>query len=93
MTASPRHWFRGTSVPTLAASEFLDRWAGHAGTLCSLSPTNAAGQGGRLVVHLSASSPVLCFDFFAQTHELFFILIFLGHGVCFVCRGLEWLLR
>ena len=30
----------------------------HAGMLCSLSPTNAAGQGGRLVVHLSASSPV-----------------------------------
>lgn len=58
MTASPRNWFRGTSVPTLAVSEFLGRWSGHAGSLCSLSPTNAAGQGGRLVVHLSASSPV-----------------------------------
>ena len=31
MTVSPRHWFRGTSVPTLAASEFLDRWSGRAG--------------------------------------------------------------
>ena len=30
-TASPRHWFRGTSVPTLTA--FLDRWSGHAGSL------------------------------------------------------------
>ena len=58
MTASPRHWFRGTSVPTLAAAEFLERWSGHAGSLCSLSTTNAAGQGGRLIVHLSASSPV-----------------------------------
>ena len=55
MTASPRQWFRGTSVPTLAASEFLGRWAGYAG---SLSFTNARGQGGSLVVHLSASSPV-----------------------------------
>ena len=58
MTASPRHWFRGTSVPTLVASEFLGRWAGHEGTLCSLSPTNAAGQGGRLIMHLSSSFPV-----------------------------------
>ena len=61
MMASPCPWFRGISVPTLAASEFLDRPAGHAGTLCSLSPTNAAGQGGRLVVHLSSSSPVALF--------------------------------
>ena len=58
MMASPRHWFHSTSVPTLTASEFLSHWAGHAGTLCSLSPTNGAGQGGRLVVHLSSSSPV-----------------------------------
>ena len=58
MTASPRHWFRGTSVPTLEASAFLGRWAGRGNALCSLSPSNAAGQGRRLVVHLSVSSPV-----------------------------------
>ena len=58
MTASPRHWFQGTSVPTLAASEFLEHWSSHAGSLCSLSTTNAAGQGVCLIVHLSAPSPV-----------------------------------
>ena len=56
-TASPQCWFWSTSVPTLAASEFLGRWSEHAGTLCSLSPSNVAGQGGRLIVHVSASSP------------------------------------
>ena len=47
----------------LAASKFLERWFAmlvvfhHAVSLCSFS-TDAAGQGGRLIVHLSASSPI-----------------------------------
>ena len=94
MTASPRHWFWGTSVPTLAASEFLERWSGHAGSLCSLSPTNAAGQGGRLVVHLSASSPVaLCGSDSRACHACF--CVFLGPMLvlcsafsrCLLCVG------
>ena len=61
MKGSPRHCFRGTSLPTLAASEINEHWSGHAGSLCSLSTTNAAGQGGRLIAYLTASSPAaLC---------------------------------
>ena len=58
MTASPRHWFQDTSVPTLVASEFLGRWSGYTGSLCSLPPINAYGQGGRLAVRFSVSTPV-----------------------------------
>jgi hypothetical protein len=57
LTASPRDWFRGTATPTLARDEFLQRW-GLNGVLCSLSPVNAAGQGGHLTVHLTAQRPV-----------------------------------
>ena len=57
LTSSPSDWFRGTTTPTLAREEFLKRW-GHNGVLCSLSAVNAAGQGGRLVVHLSPEQPV-----------------------------------
>ena len=75
MTAYTWHWFGGTPEPTLAAPEFLGRWSGYAGSLCSLSPTNASGQGGRLDDRLSLSTPVpllgltsscylLCFAFF-----------------------------
>ena len=55
MTASPRHWFRGTSVLTLEASAFLDWCSGRGDAPCSLSPSNAAGQGGHLIIHPSAS--------------------------------------
>ena len=52
MTALPRHWFRGTSVPTLTAYEFLERWS--LCSLCSLLTTNTTG-------HLSRHRPPIRF--------------------------------
>ena len=57
MSSAPRHWFRGTSVPTLSVDAFLARW-GFEGALCTVTPGNGDGQGRRLVVTLSSSSPV-----------------------------------
>jgi hypothetical protein len=57
MSAAPRHWFRGTSVPTLTVETFLERWGG-AGGLCSITAGNGEGQGRQLTVHFSASRPV-----------------------------------
>ena len=57
MTAAPRHWFRGTTVPTMAQDTFLQRW-GFNGVICSVTPANAEGQGSRLQIHLSSTTPV-----------------------------------
>ena len=82
MTTAPRHWFRGTSVPTQVASEFLGRWSGYAGSLCSLSPS---------ILWQIARRPFVCVDTrsIALTHELMLPTLFcaftLFHSI--FCRG------
>ena len=57
MSSAPRHWFRGTSVPTLTVDSFLERWSG-GGLLCTVTQGNGEGQGRQLVVLFSAGTPV-----------------------------------
>ena len=57
MAASPLKWLRGTSVLVLEAIELFARSSDQISAICGLS-SNGVGQGRRLVIHLSASTPL-----------------------------------
>ena len=61
-TALPWRWFRGTSVPTLAASEFLKRSSGHVARYARFQPPTRLAKAGASSSTYPLCPPLHCSD-------------------------------